>query len=50
MTASAAAAGSGEFHVYKHGRRKEYERIRKMEQNTRDVSAFWFCPFTGVDG
>ncbi|KAJ5645014.1 hypothetical protein N7507_011025 [Penicillium longicatenatum] len=28
---SSAGAGSGEFHVYKASRRREYERVRQME-------------------
>jgi hypothetical protein len=34
---SAAAAGSGEFHVYKHSRRREAERIKQMEGKDRAV-------------
>ncbi|EEP82402.1 predicted protein [Uncinocarpus reesii 1704] len=30
---SSAGAGSGEFHVYKASRRREYERVRLMEQD-----------------
>ena len=40
VISSAAAAGSGEFHVYKHGRRKEYERIKFLEATTREVSCW----------
>ncbi|KAK0747593.1 hypothetical protein B0T21DRAFT_268611, partial [Apiosordaria backusii] len=29
---SSAGAGSGEFHVYKAARRREYERLRQMEE------------------
>src|SRR6266480_5606940 len=29
---SSAGAGSGEFHVYKASRRREYERVRMMEE------------------
>ncbi|WVQ75023.1 hypothetical protein IAR50_004632 [Cryptococcus sp. DSM 104548] len=32
---SSAGAGSGEFHVYKQSRRREYERIRMMEQESK---------------
>ncbi|PWN49540.1 DUF1168-domain-containing protein, partial [Violaceomyces palustris] len=32
VSGSSAGAGSGEFHVYKHARRREYERIRLMEE------------------
>ncbi|KAK0549536.1 hypothetical protein OC845_003074 [Tilletia horrida] len=31
VSGSSAGAGSGEFHVYKHARRREYERIKLME-------------------
>ncbi|KAI9622990.1 hypothetical protein H4Q26_014933 [Puccinia striiformis f. sp. tritici PST-130] len=30
---SSAGAGSGEFHVYKQSRRREYERLRLMDEN-----------------
>ncbi|KAL9593799.1 MAG: hypothetical protein Q9219_007378 [cf. Caloplaca sp. 3 TL-2023] len=34
---SSAGAGSGEFHVYKASRRREYERVKQMEeQNSRE--------------
>ena len=33
---SSAGAGSGEFHVYKASRRREYERLRVMEEEARD--------------
>ena len=29
---SSAGAGSGEFHVYKAGRRREYERLKILEE------------------
>ncbi|KAK0626047.1 hypothetical protein B0T14DRAFT_403893, partial [Immersiella caudata] len=29
---SSAGAGSGEFHVYKAARRREYERLRAMDE------------------
>ncbi|KAH8907241.1 hypothetical protein BR93DRAFT_968780 [Coniochaeta sp. PMI_546] len=32
---SSAGAGSGEFHVYKASRRREYERLRQMEEEVR---------------
>ena len=32
---SSAGAGSGEFHVYKASRRREYERVRVMEEEAR---------------
>ncbi|KAI6021396.1 DUF1168-domain-containing protein [Pisolithus microcarpus] len=32
-----AGAGSGEFHVYKASRRREYERLKMMEESARKV-------------
>lgn len=32
---SSAGAGSGEFHVYKASRRREYERIKLMEEELK---------------
>lgn len=40
---SSAGAGSGEFHVYKASRRREYERLRAMDdevQQEADEKAF----------
>lgn len=37
---SSAGAGSGEFHVYKASRRREYERLKIMEEQARKVCAF----------
>lgn len=31
VSGSSAGAGSGDFHVYKHARRREYERVKIME-------------------
>lgn len=36
---SSAGAGSGEFHVYKAARRKEYERLRMMDEQLRTEKA-----------
>lgn len=34
---SSAGAGSGEFHVYKASRRREYERTKLMEEKVEKV-------------
>lgn len=36
---SSAGAGSGEFHVYKASRRREYERLRLMDEELREEQA-----------
>jgi hypothetical protein len=36
---SSAGAGSGEFHVYKASRRREYERIRVMDEEVEKEEA-----------
>jgi hypothetical protein len=40
---SSAGAGSGEFHVYKASRRREYERLREMEAEAKkeEDAASW---------
>lgn len=38
VSGSSAGAGSGEFHIYKHARRREYERIKLMEDKADKVS------------
>lgn len=40
---SSAGAGSGEFHVYKASRRREYERLREMDAEAKkeDDTARW---------
>lgn len=39
---SSAGAGSGEFHVYKASRRREYERLKMMEDEAAKVSHLTF--------
>lgn len=39
VTGSSAGAGSGEFHVYKQQRRREFERIQIMEEQNQKVGA-----------
>ena len=39
MQGSSAGAGSGEFHVYKASRRREYERLKLLEEQNRKVRA-----------
>lgn len=34
---SSAGAGSGEFHVYKASRRREYERLKLMDEKAQKV-------------
>ena len=34
---SSAGAGSGEFHVYKASRRREYERLKLLEEESAKV-------------
>ena len=38
---SSAGAGSGEFHVYKASRRREYERLKLMEDESQKVRCAW---------
>ena len=38
---SSAGAGSGEFHVYKASRRREYERLKLMEDESKKVRRVW---------
>lgn len=40
---SSAGAGSGEFHVYKASRRREYERLKLLEDEAEKVGSFEFC-------
>lgn len=39
VSGSSAGAGSGDFHVYKHARRREYERVHIMEMADQKVCA-----------
>ncbi|PWY97066.1 hypothetical protein BCV70DRAFT_139834, partial [Testicularia cyperi] len=38
VSGSSAGAGSGEFHVYKQQRRREYERIQIMEEQAQQAA------------
>ena len=40
---SSAGAGSGEFHVYKQNRRREYERLKLMDETSRKVRTVHSC-------
>jgi hypothetical protein len=37
---SSAGAGSGEFHVYKASRRREYERLKLMDEQMQKVQSY----------
>lgn len=39
-TGSSAGAGSGEFHVYRHLRRKEYARLHHIDTQARTVRRY----------
>lgn len=41
-------AGSGEFHVYKQSRRREYERLKIMEETAKKVCTMWKPTLTHV--
>lgn len=41
---SSAGAGSGEFHVYKANRRREYERLKLMEEMSKKVCLVFLRP------
>lgn len=40
---SSAGAGSGEFHVYKQNRRREYERLKLMDEKAKKVRVFFLA-------
>lgn len=42
---SSAGAGSGEFHVYKASRRREYERLKLMEETIQKVRWVTYIEF-----
>ena len=41
---SSAGAGSGEFHVYKASRRREYERLKLMDEEAQKVCLLQCSP------
>lgn len=41
---SSAGAGSGEFHVYKASRRREYERLKILEEEAAKVCTRFLYP------
>jgi hypothetical protein len=45
---SSAGAGSGEFHVYKAARRREYERLKMLEEASEKVCILYSCIFVRV--
>lgn len=46
---SSAGAGSGEFHVYKASRRREYERLKLMEEQAQKVCFLHTLPQDGAN-
>jgi hypothetical protein len=44
---SSAGAGSGEFHVYKASRRREYERLKLLEEEATKVCLLFQSPLLG---
>jgi hypothetical protein len=43
---SSAGAGSGEFHVYKASRRREYERLKLLEESAQKVGGLVYIAKT----
>jgi hypothetical protein len=41
---SSAGAGSGEFHVYKASRRREYERLKAINDGSQKVLTLQSAP------
>lgn len=50
VVGSSAGAGSGEFHVYRHLRRREYQRQDYMDAMAEKVSeqGGWLNPWVGM--
>jgi Protein of unknown function (DUF1168) len=47
---SSAGAGSGEFHVYKASRRREYERLKALSDSAQKVGLYNPHPHIDSDG
>lgn len=45
---SSAGAGSGEFHVYRHLRRKEYARQKYLKESAEKVYFFFIINKSGI--
>jgi hypothetical protein len=46
QSGATAGAGSSEFHIYRAHRRREMERIKRMETDSKKVIVHSFLAFT----